>query len=153
MHLGYRYAEPPESEGELFDFDFGGGEDERALGAVGCEEGLEYLGFLGFGADVGVLAHAFDGLAECYLDSHGVVEHLVGQEADFMRHGGREEQCLSVLGEEAQDLSDVVDESHVEHSVGFVEHEEREGREVEIAYREVGEESSGCGYDDVGSEP
>ena len=43
--------------------------------------------------------------------------------ADLVRHGGGEEQRLPLGRQQRDDLPDVVDEAHVEHAVGFVEHE------------------------------
>ena len=39
------------------------------------------------------------------------------------RHGGGEHQRLPVRRQLGDDFADVVDETHVEHAVGFVEHE------------------------------
>ena len=53
-----------------------------------------------------------------------IVQHLRGELGDLLRHGGREHQRLPLLtGSLRHDLPDVVDEAHVEHAVGFVEHQ------------------------------
>ena len=52
-----------------------------------------------------------------------VAQHLVGELGDFLRHGGREEQRLPFFRHHGDDPLDVVDEAHVEHAVGFVEHQ------------------------------
>ena len=44
--------------------------------------------------------------------------------ADLLRHGRREEHRLSFLRQHRGDLPDRIDEAHVKHAVGFVEHEE-----------------------------
>ena len=53
----------------------------------------------------------------------GSLQHRVGELGDLPRHGGREEQRLPLGRQLADDAADVVDEAHVEHAVGFVEHE------------------------------
>ncbi len=57
------------------------------------------------------------------LDHVRVVEQGVGQQSDFLGHGGREQQVLSARGQRGQDLADVPHETHVEHVVGFVQDE------------------------------
>ena len=60
----------------------------------------------------------------------GVTDTLAGSfsmwrasSAMSCRHGGREQQRLPLRRELGDDLTDVADEAHVEHAVGFVEHE------------------------------
>ena len=47
----------------------------------------------------------------------------VGEIGDLARHGGGEQQRLALLRQLRDDRADVVDEAHVEHAVGFVEHQ------------------------------
>ena len=47
-----------------------------------------------------------------------------GKFRDVVGHRRAEEQVLAVLREERHNLADVVNEPHVEHAVGFIEHEE-----------------------------
>src|SRR5262245_49953449 len=42
---------------------------------------------------------------------------------DLLRHCCGEEQSLPLLRQQRDDLPDVVDEAHVEHAVGLVEHQ------------------------------
>ena len=53
----------------------------------------------------------------------GSLQHLAAELGDVLRHGGREHQRLPLRRKLGDDLPDVVDEAHVEHAVGFVEHE------------------------------
>ena len=52
------------------------------------------------------------------------MQHLVGELGDRLRHGRGEEQRLPLRRKLGDDRADVVDEAHVEHPVGFVEHED-----------------------------
>ena len=59
-----------------------------------------------------------------HRDAGGVAQHRFGELGDVLGHGGREEQRLPLDRQLGDDFADVVDEAHVEHAVGFVEHEE-----------------------------
>ncbi len=52
-----------------------------------------------------------------------VAQDLVGQARDGRWHGGGEEKVLPLARKLADDATDGIDESHVEHAVGFVEHQ------------------------------
>ena len=56
-------------------------------------------------------------------------------------------------GSTASTRLDVVDEAHVEHAVGFVEHEDLDMREVERALAVVVEQAPGRGDEDVDAAP
>ena len=65
------------------------------------------------------------------FDAGRVVEEGLGQFADVVGEGGREEQALLLLGHHREDLADVADEAHVEHAIGFVEDENLDCREID----------------------
>jgi hypothetical protein len=56
-------------------------------------------------------------------DTRRIAQHLRGQRGDLARHGGREQQRLAVGRDLGDDRPDVVNETHVEHAVGLVEHQ------------------------------
>ena len=58
-----------------------------------------------------------------HFHAHGVVQELVGQALDFRRHGGGIKQRLPRERDQLADALDVRDETHVEHAVGFVDHQ------------------------------
>ena len=58
-----------------------------------------------------------------HRDARRIAQHVRGEIGDLARHGGGEQQRLALLRELRDDRADVVDEAHVEHAVGFVEHE------------------------------
>ena len=62
------------------------------------------------------------------LDPLRVVQELGGQLLDRRRHGRREEQGLPALRQLRADFLDVRDEAHVEHAVGFVDHQQIRSR-------------------------
>ena len=52
------------------------------------------------------------------------MQKLLGDPADFRWHGRGEKQCLPREWNELADAFDVGDEAHVEHTVGFVNHQQ-----------------------------
>ena len=78
---------------------------------------------------------------------------LAGDACDLLRHGGGEEQHVSVLGHFGQDGVDAVREAHVEHLVGLVEDYVADAAEVyRLSVQQV-EQSSGRGHDHVHAFP
>ena len=72
-----------------------------------------------------------------------------GELADLVREGGREQQVLARRGQQGEDLADVVDEAHVEHAVGFVQHQDLDLAQVDGLLLHVVEQAAGRGDDDV----
>ena len=70
------------------------------------------------------------------LDALGVVQELVGQLLDRRRHRRREQQGLARLRQLRADFLDVRDEAHVEHPVGFVDHQKLAAVEHDLAAAE-----------------
>ena len=66
-------------------------------------------------------------------DVSGVVEDGVGEGLDRGGEGGGEEEGLFLAREGCDDFFDVTEEAHVEHAVDFVEDEEFDAGEVDIA--------------------
>ncbi len=62
------------------------------------------------------------------LDVDRVVQQAVGEAADLVGEGRREEQVLPLRRQQREDAPDVADEAHVEHAVGLVEHEDLDVR-------------------------
>ena len=72
------------------------------------------------------LMDAFDRRAlRSHLDPHRIrAQNGCGKLRDVFGHGRAKEQVLPILREQRHHLTDIVDESHVEHAVSFVKHEE-----------------------------
>ena len=95
-------------------------QQRRLAGAVDVDDALiDLLGGRGLGRDG---------------DADRVAQHALGQLGDLARHGGGEEQGLPARRQLADDRADVVDEAHVEHAVGFVEHEDLDAVEPHRAH-------------------
>jgi hypothetical protein len=72
-----------------------------------------------------------------------------GQLADAFRVGGAEQQGLALLRALLRDGGDVVEEAHVQHAVGFVQHQRVQRGQVEAAALQVVEQTAGCADHDV----
>ena len=59
-----------------------------------------------------------------YLHLDWVVQQLRGQGLDFIRHGGGEQQGLALLRQQGNYTLYIVDEPHVQHAVGLVQHKD-----------------------------
>ena len=75
--------------------------------------------------DVAMALPVFDG-----GDAQGVALIALGQRDDGLGHGGREQQRAAAGRGGVEDFLEVVAEAHVEHLVGFIEHDIAQGREV-----------------------
>ena len=89
------------------------------------------------------------GVARGDRDFARVVQHAARQRADLVREGGREQQVLALLRQQRQDLADVADEAHVQHAVGFVQHQDLDARQVDGALAAVVQQAAGRGHQDV----
>ncbi len=67
------------------------------------------------------------------IDAHRIGESGLDDLEDLRRHGRREEQILSLLGDERDDAAHVGPETHVEHAVGLIENEDVHSRKVDDA--------------------
>ncbi len=91
------------------------------------------------------------GVAPCYLYELRLVEQAVGQLLDLAGEGGGEEQVLPrfVLRQQRQHLADIVDEAHVEHAVGLVQHQDLHPGEIHRPLAGVVQQPSRRGHQDI----
>ena len=85
------------------------------------------------------------------LDPFRAVQEFVGEALDFGRHGRGEEQCLPREGEEFADAFDVGDETHIEHAVGLVDHQDLDAVQEQLAALEMIEQATRRGDHHVGA--
>ena len=80
-----------------------------------------------------------------HRDPRRIAQHRFGELGDVPGHRGGEEQRLPLDRQLGNDLPDVVDEAHVEHAVGLVEHEKFDVTELQsVALHEI-EQPAGRG--------
>ena len=128
----------------------GAREDDDALEALIGQEMIEQ-GALEAGVhEVDALVDLLDRAAlRRDLDLLRVLENFRRKLGDVVRHGGREQQRLAVLRDRGRDATDVADEAHVEHAIGFVEDEEADLSELHVAALDEIEQTAGRGDQDV----
>ena len=80
---------------------------------------------------------------------HRIDQQFAGQTFDLARHGGREEQVLTLRRQGLHDASDRQDEAHIEHLVGLVEHEDLDLVETHAAALQVIDQAARRGDDDI----
>ena len=89
------------------------------------------------------------GVATGHLNHLRRIQQTLGQGLDLIRKGGREQQALLLRWQDGQHLLDVMDEAHVQHAVGFVEHEELDLAQIEVALLMVIQQAAGRGHQHV----
>ena len=110
------------------------GEHHGAVHVDRVEQVDQQLGLLRLQHEVELLVDAVDRARHRrHGDGDRLVEQRVREVADLLRHGRREEHRLAVAREHRRDAADGLDEAHVEHAVGLVEHEELDLGEVDQA--------------------
>jgi hypothetical protein len=67
------------------------------------------------------------------FDTHWIAQQPGGEFSDRSRHGGREQRRLALGADGLGDLGHRLDEAHVEHPVGLVEHQPARFVELELA--------------------
>ncbi len=129
--------------GELVHLHPGSAEDDRGCGRFEVQDATERLDLLRTRNDVGDLANA-RGRVHFGLDRNTLgFRHVTPRElADACRERGGEERRLPILRRLLEDGLDVLDEAHVEHLVGLVEHEIAHVVERKAAAADVIEQSS-----------
>ena len=84
-----------------------------------------------------------------HLDADRIVQELLGQPCDLGRHGRREEQDLLLGRGQLEDPLDVGNEAHVEHAIGFIDHEDLHPGQEQLAPFEVVQKPAGGSDQDV----
>ena len=128
----------------------GAGEHQHAIHAAIGEQAFEQRPLL-LGADEEYpLIDAIDrDLYRSDVDAHRIDKNVLSQFGDRRWHGRREQQRLPLAFAQRDDLPHVVDEAHVEHAVGLVEHEDGDLVEADVALIAKVEQAAGRGDQDV----
>ncbi len=96
-----------------------------------------------------VLIDVLRSVAGLHRNGDRIVQEFVNELFDFLGKRRREEQCLPRLRHPGNHESHVVDESHVEHSVGLVKDDRIELRKVDVPSVNQVLEPSGSADDEV----
>jgi hypothetical protein len=110
----------------------GAGKDNGPGYILGAKDVRKQSHLVALGNEANLLVNPLDGGGfRGHLDLHRIVQEGPGQLHDGRRHGGRKEQVLTLLWQVLEDLPDVVNKAHVEHTIGLVENEELHCIEVD----------------------
>ena len=89
------------------------------------------------------------GVARCDLDALGTAQQAAREFADFVAEGRRKQQALLVARQQRKNLLHVVNEAHVQHPVGFIEHQRLHAGKIEQALLLQIQQPSGRGDEHV----
>jgi hypothetical protein len=83
------------------------------------------------------------------VDARGLAKHFGREPGDFGRHRRAEELGLAILRHVAEDAADIGQKAHVEHAVGFVQHEVLDAVQTRRARAQMVEQAARSGDDEV----
>ena len=86
-----------------------------------------------------------------HLDLFRRAQELLRELGDAFGISGREQQRLAIFRAQLRDPRDVVEEAHVEHAIGLVEHQCVQRGQRQRAAVEVVKHAAGRADDDVGA--
>ena len=87
--------------------------------------------------------------AGLHRDLDRVGQIFGGQFLDRLRHGRREEQRLALARQQADDAAQIMDETQIEHLIGFVEDEDFDELQIDRAALDEIEQTARGGDDDI----
>ena len=134
--------------GQFFGVTLGGGEDNGLLDAFLSQEVLQQPFLV---AQVVHIAHhlvdlLMTGGLRGNFDGGRVIEQFVGKRTHIVRGGGGEECSLTLFRQLAGNRQHVVGETHVQHAVGFVQHQHFQAGEVNTAGIDVVNQTARGGH-------
>ena len=102
----------------------GAREDERLRPAALLDQVHQQVALVILLHAVGALLDQLDGrVARRHLDRQRVAQQALGERSNVVGVGRREQQVLPLRRQQLDDAPDVVNETHVEHAVRFIEHQ------------------------------
>ena len=140
---------------ELLDAVLGAAEDQNLAEFRLCEKVVQYVYFVFSVQTHYVLLDCFRGVSRLDRDHDRVLEKIPDEFLDITRERGGKKERLALLGHEGEYLAHVVNETHVEHAIRFVQHQVLDLVQLRVARTQVIEQPPGRGDDDVdaGAEP
>ena len=110
--------------------------EARRFDPARLEQFDKKFGLFRFVGKVHGLLGEFDGAGNGRdRDRSGVHEQSFGEFVDLGRHGRGEKHRLFFLRQQRYHLFHVVDKTHVEHAVGFLQHEKLHARKINVLLR------------------
>jgi len=125
-------------------------EDNRRVTAVFGQELFEEVSLAIFPDGNESVLDGFGRPGLSQLNHLGVLQQPIGQRANFLGHGGREEQVLSILGKTLENSSKIRQEAHIKHVVGFIKDQDFDGIQAKDALSHEVKNSSRASDHDLG---
>ncbi|OIQ77342.1 hypothetical protein GALL_409680 [mine drainage metagenome] len=128
----------------------GAGEYQHLFPGVMFDQVAHQVALVALLHQVHGLFHQFRrGVAASDGDEARIVQQAFRQFLDLVGEGGGEQQVLALFRQHYEYFLDVADEAHVQHAVGFVQHQDFDAGQVQCALSEVVEQAAGGGDQDV----
>ena len=121
----------------LFHFQLTATEDDDTLEIAILEDVFNDAHLLRFIAYIGTLLDLFCGFADSQFNDFRVLEQCLCKVFNLIRHRCREHNGLASLWKFLSNLNDIIRETHVEHTVGFIEDEERNLAQVHVSQADM----------------
>ena len=98
------------------------GKDQNGFSLV-FQDGKQERGFVGLGGVVKRLRDPLDGSSRrCHHHPHRVLDRCAGEVGQIRRYRGLIEQGLPLFRQGIENLIQLWGESHIEHSIRFIQH-------------------------------
>src|SRR5450830_1523067 len=128
----------------------GAGEHQHLFPGTGGDQVRQQRTFVAGGQAEHALLDTLDrGVRRRDFDAFRVVQQLAGQGSDVVGERCREQQVLTFGRQAGEDLFHVMDKAHVEHAVGFVQHEDFHVGQIDAALAAQVEQATRAGDEDV----
>ena len=134
--------------GQLLGLPLGGGEDDGLAKAGVVEAGTQQLATVPRVVDIDhVVIDRREGLFAA-LDGQPlrILQQLVGQVAHVMRDGGGEAHGLALGRQHFGNAEHIFGEAHVQHTIGLVQHQHLQARQIDLAVFQLVDQSAGRGH-------
>ena len=128
----------------------GAAENQHLLPAIGTDQMGQQFTLAVFVDRVNDLLDRVNcGVATRDFNQRGRIQQAVGKLFDIVRKGGRKQQGLLLPGNQRQHLADIVNKTHIQHAVSFIEHQQFNFRQVNRPLADMIEQSAGGGYQNI----
>ena len=128
----------------------GAAEDQRQLVAVLVQEFDQQVGLFGLGDEMHQLRDLVRDLASrADLDPHRIVQIGRGDFRHLLVHRGREKHRLALLGQQACDLAQGVDETQIQHLIRLVQHQKAGGIQTHGATVQQVQQTARCRHQNI----
>ena len=135
---------------QLFTAMFGAPKDQRPLALVLGQKFDQQRCLFRLGDKVHLLRDLVRGFARRgHFDANGPVQIGIGNLVHQLGHGCRKQHRLAFLWDHRRDFAQIVDEPHVQHLVGFVQHQKRCFAQVHGAAVHQIQQTARCGHQHV----